>query len=320
MNPIDTILVATDFSPDGHNAVRRAALLARQLDAHLSLLHVVDSAGFKPFGEWLARPIDIDFKAARARAALRELCAEIATQHDVTATREVRVGDPHEELLRASAKADLLVIGPRGRKPWKTVMVGGTAERMLHNSRTPVLVVKRKADAPYQRVLVPVDLTPHSDTVVQAGASLAPSADIEVFHAIESAREAVLHEAGVPRAILREARAQDETRVNARMRRSVARLGLDGRRVNFSLTYGHPVPSTMRMLQAAGADLVVVGPGGASAGIRFLLGSVSQRLLTLTDCDTVIVPRTTRTAIVARASPFARAAQSPAGPQPWSGA
>ena len=65
-------------------------------------------------------------------------------------------------------------------------------------------------------------------------------------------------------------------------------------RVNFSLTYGHPVPSTLRMLCAAGADLVVVVPGGASAGIRFLVGSVSHRLLTLTDCDTLIVPRVRR--------------------------
>jgi len=235
-----------------------------------------------------------------------QLGAEIAGHHDVTAAVEVRVGDPHEELLRASAQADLLVLGQRGRKPWKSLVIGGTADRMLHSSRTPVLVVKRKADAPYRRVLVPVDLTPHSDAAVQVAASLAPSADIEVFHAIDSAREAVL----------REARARDEARVNARMRRSVARLGLDGRRVNFSLTYGHPVPSTLRVLRAAGADLVVVGPGGASAGIRFLLGSVSHRLLTLADCDTLIVPRVRRALQLSPRSSFAPAARPPVAQHP----
>ena len=40
MMPIATILVATDFSPDGNNAVSRAALLARQIDARLGLLYV----------------------------------------------------------------------------------------------------------------------------------------------------------------------------------------------------------------------------------------------------------------------------------------
>jgi len=307
MTPIATILVATDFSPDGNNAVWRAALLARQLDARLTLLHVVHTAGFKPLRHWLWRPIDIDLAAAAARATLRQLGAEIARSHDVTAAVEVRVGDPHEELLRASAQADLVVLGQRGRKPWKSLVIGGTAERMLHGSRAPVLVVKRQADVPYRRVLVPVDLTPHSDAAVQVGASLAPSADIEVFHAIESAREAVLREVDVTQTVLREARARDEARVNARMRRSVARVGLDGRRVNFSLTYGHPVPSTLRVLRAAGADLVVVGPGGASAGIRFLVGSVSHRLLTRTDCDTLIVPRVRRALQPSPRSPFAPA-------------
>jgi nucleotide-binding universal stress UspA family protein len=143
-------------------------------------------------------------------------------------------------------------------------------------------------------VLVPVDLTPHSDAAVQAAASLAPGADIEVFHAIESAREATLREAGVTQAVLREARARDAARIHARMRRAVARMGLDGPRVNFSLTDDHPVPSTLRVARAADADLVIVSPGSASPGIRFLTGSVSHRLLSLVECDTVIVPRVAR--------------------------
>ena len=320
MNPIATILVATDFSPDGNNAVWRAALLARQLDARLRLLHVVSRTGLMPWSAWLARPIDIDLEAARARAALRQLCAEIAGRHDVTAAVEVRVGDPHEELVRASAHADLLVLGQRGRNPFKSLVLGGTAVHMLRASRAPVLVVKRTAGAPYRQVLVPVDLTAHSDAAVQIAASLAPRAGIQVFHAIDLAREAVLREADVTQTILREARARDEARVNARMRRSVARLGLDSRRVSFSLAHGAPEHSTLRQLRASGADLVVVGQRGESAGIRFLMGSVSSRLLTKIDCDTVIVPRAARVLMPAHASPFARAARLPAGQQHGSAA
>ena len=294
MMPIATILVATDLSPDGNNAVWRAALLARELDAHLTLLHVVDTAGFKPWRDWFSRPLDIDLRAERARTTLRQLAAALAARHDVAATVEVRVGDPRAELLAAGARADLLVVGQRGRKVWRRLLIGSTADRMLHASPVPLLVVKRKAHAPYQRVLVPVDLTPIADAAVQVGAWLAPSGRIEVFHAIESSRDAVLREAGVTQAILREARARDEARVNARMRRSVARVGLDGRRVTFALTHGHPVPASLRVMRAAGADLIVVAPGSASAGIRFLAGSVSHRLLTLSDCDTVIVPRAKR--------------------------
>ncbi len=309
MMPIATILVATDFSPDGTNAVWRSALLARQLDARLTLMHVVDTASFKPLRGWFSRSLDIDLEGARARSALSQLCAEIVARHDVTASVEVLFGDPQELLEAASAQADLLVLGQRGRNPLKSLVIGGTVDRMLHRSHAPLLVVKRKADAPYQHVLVPVDLTPQSDAAVQVAASVAPSAGIEVFHAIDSAREAVLREAEVTQAILREARARDEARVTARMRRSVTRLGLDGRRVSFSLGHGAAVPSTLRLLRASGADVMVVGQRGASAGIRFLMGSVGQRLLATADCDTVIVPRATRALRPSRTSPFAPAAR-----------
>ncbi len=312
MMPITTILVATDFSPDGNNAVWRAALLARQIDARLGLLHVVDIASFNPLRGWFSRPLDIDLQGAQARAALRQLCAEIVARHDVTASVEVLFGNPQEQLAAVSAHTDLLVLGQRGRNPLKSRIVGSTADRMLHSSRAPVLVVKREANGPYQHVLVPVDLTPHSDASVQVAASLAPNAGIEVFHAIDSAHEAVLREADVAQAILREARARGEARVNARMRRSVARLRLDARRVSFSLTHGTAVPSTLQVLRSSGADLMVVGQRGASAGIRFLRGSVSHRLLLTADCDTVIVPRVARALRLSHASPFTPAARKSA--------
>jgi hypothetical protein len=67
MKPIATILAATDFSPDGNNAVHRAALLAQQLGARLKPLHAVDSTRF--------RKADCDIvivpRAARAPAPVR---------------------------------------------------------------------------------------------------------------------------------------------------------------------------------------------------------------------------------------------------------
>ena len=74
MTPIATILAATDFSPDGNNAVRRAALLARQLDARLTLLHVVDQAGFEPLRGWFSRLLEASPFATVASPS--------ASQHD----------------------------------------------------------------------------------------------------------------------------------------------------------------------------------------------------------------------------------------------
>jgi len=47
MTPLSSILVATDFSLDWNNAVRRAVQLAHEHSARLRLLHVGDPAGCK---------------------------------------------------------------------------------------------------------------------------------------------------------------------------------------------------------------------------------------------------------------------------------
>lgn len=50
MRSIHSILVATDLSVDASHAVRRAALLAYAHGSRLHILHVIDTAGFKPLG------------------------------------------------------------------------------------------------------------------------------------------------------------------------------------------------------------------------------------------------------------------------------
>ncbi len=290
MTQFRSILVATDFSVDGNNAVRRAALLAREHGARLSLLHVVKPAGCKPLREWFSPSIDIDLKSAQAQTTLHRFAAEIAGRHDVVANIELRVGDALEAMLRASERADLVVLGQRGSNPFKDLVIGTTVDRLLRTCRRPVLIVKQAADGPYRRVLVPVDFTPSSDAAVGAAALLAPDAGIHVFHALRSTREAVLREADVPEAVIRASRAREEAGVVARMRRSVAGLGLDSRQMSFTLGHGSAARSALHA-QTLSADLIVAGKQGRSTLAPFLPGSDSNRLLAAARCDMLVVPR-----------------------------
>lgn len=310
MAPFRSILVATDFSVDGNNAVRRAALLAQQHDARLSMLHVVKTAGNKPLREWFSPSIDIELKSAQARATLRRFAAEIAGRHDVVTNIELRVGDALEEVLRASERADLVVLGQRGNNPFRDLVIGKTADRLLRACRCPVLIVKQSADDPYRRVLVPVDFTPCSDAAVRAAAFLAPDTGIQVFHAIGPARDARLRAADVPEPIIRESRAKEEAGLIARMRRSVARLGLDSRRMSFALGRGPAARSALHKAQTLGADLIVAGKQGRSTMAAFLLGSVSKRLLAGSSCDMLVIPRP----VCERLPPPAAALARPAEP------
>src|SRR5688572_23188848 len=98
MTRFKSILVATDFSDNATHAVRKAALLAEHHAARLTLLHVVDPAGFKPLRQWFSPSIDLDLKAAQAHAALRRFAAEINGKHGVPARFRVAIGESFDEI------------------------------------------------------------------------------------------------------------------------------------------------------------------------------------------------------------------------------
>jgi nucleotide-binding universal stress UspA family protein len=291
MKSFNSMVVATDFSIDGNNAVRRAALLAHEHGARLKLVHVLDPAGCKPLRDWFSPRIDIDLKAAQARESLRRFAIEIAGRYDVAATVEVLLGEPLETLMQASVHADLLILGRRGRSRVQLLRIGGTVDRMLRTCRRPVLVVKTPVEGAYRRVLVPVDFTATSDAAVRVAARLAGGSGIHAFHALDSHREALLRSADVPEQFIREARLRREAGALARMRRKAAGLGLDSTRMAFSVAHGHPAWTTLRHARELGADLIIAGRQGRSTLGEFLLGSVSRRILAESGCDMLIVPR-----------------------------
>lgn len=292
MNPFQSILAATDFSADGNNAVRRAALLAHEYGARLHILHVLKADGCKPLREWFSSPtIDIDLKAAQARSALRRLAVQISGAYDVAATVAVEVGEPHETLMKASERADLVVLGQRDRNRLDGLLVRGTVDRMLRTCRRPILVVKRAVEESYQRVLVPIDFAAASDAAMRLAAAMPLDDGIHVFHAISSRREAILRDADVPDHIIRESRSIEEAGTSARIRRRVARLGLDSTRMNVSVAHGPAVRSILLQVRRLDADLIVAGKQSRSAVGGFLLGSVSRRVLVESDRDVLIIPR-----------------------------
>ena len=112
--------------------------------------------------------------------------------------------------MRASARADLVVLGRRGHSRLTGLRVGRTVDRMLRTCRLPVLVVKLPVERSYERILVPIDFTASSDAAIRVAARMQSEAGMQVFHAIHSQREAVLREADVPEHIISELRMMEE--------------------------------------------------------------------------------------------------------------
>src|SRR5574338_654133 len=104
-----TILAATDFSDEARHAADRAAIVAKEQHAHLSLLHVVSSSALNEVRKLFRTPTDVDVKLIDdAGHRLNEIAADISLKTGVMGSTDVRTGQAQAEMLSATQSADLL--------------------------------------------------------------------------------------------------------------------------------------------------------------------------------------------------------------------
>jgi nucleotide-binding universal stress UspA family protein len=147
---LGTIGAAFAPTPEGREALRAAARLARATGADLRAITVLDPRlAERQSPGLLARQHHedgvVDGDAARTRSAAE------ATLHDaiaelpdgVAAEPDVLFQDPADGLAAASGQLDLLVMGSRAYGPLRAVMLGGVSRRMISRAACPLLVLPR---------------------------------------------------------------------------------------------------------------------------------------------------------------------------------
>lgn len=135
------ILAATDFSDLGSKALLRAADMAVELSAKLTLLHVVgeEDATNAMYGAHEARQIVERLEQAHgeAKGQLGDRAAHIEV------ALEVRVGAAADQILALAAdkRVDVIVIASNGQKGITRWLLGSTADRVVRGADCDVLVV-----------------------------------------------------------------------------------------------------------------------------------------------------------------------------------
>ncbi len=137
------ILVATDFSEQSEEALRRACVMADQFDAEVHLLHVIEPPVYIDADLILVTPIDAIVKAQHDGATKR--LAKQAKSADVTVMTHLEDAKSNvaQEIcdFSASIGVDLIVIGRHGEKGMlEHLILGSTAERVVRFAPCSVLV------------------------------------------------------------------------------------------------------------------------------------------------------------------------------------
>ncbi len=147
---VSKILVPTDGSTTARKAVRYAVDLAKQLNASVIVLSVIDNRSFiaqtvpaEDTPTHVTEPVEDYLREAAKRYAgeIEKLCHESGVQSKTVIT----TGHPVENIVKEAkkSKVDLIVMGSHGRSAFAAAVLGSVAYGVIHNeARFPVLIVR----------------------------------------------------------------------------------------------------------------------------------------------------------------------------------
>jgi nucleotide-binding universal stress UspA family protein len=150
------ILVAIDGSATSDLALREGAGLAKNQNAILRLVHVVDVTPPPYVATENASAVGVHFPLVEYQTALQEAGEKLLTARAATArkarvnvdTKLITVGMLGERIYEAIEEqskqwpADLIVVGTEGRRGFRRLMIGSVAEGLVRISTKPVLLIR----------------------------------------------------------------------------------------------------------------------------------------------------------------------------------
>jgi nucleotide-binding universal stress UspA family protein len=137
------VVVGVDGSTPGRIAVEAAFAQAITRGCHLLLLRAYTAPMPVHAG---GRPVGYDPEKVRADLD-REFTAAVdgwrAAHPDVPVERELVTSAASKALIEASRRAQLVVVGSRGRGGFAGLLLGSVGLHLLHHADCPVLVARR---------------------------------------------------------------------------------------------------------------------------------------------------------------------------------
>ncbi len=280
------ILIPLDGSPFAEFALGPGLALARALPAQVELVSVQDPVPTFAFGEW-----DTDPQAWR-RDYLDEAGQRVAGETGIEPETAIRVGRVENELVEEiqESDADLVVVATHGRGPFSRFWIGSVADALVRRSPRPVLLVRPEEDEEpdlgqrtlFQKILVPLDESRESESVLAHVKALAELAEVEVLllHVVHFPTEFV--SSYPPDTVKMNEQVVEEgyERAQAYLERVASDLKDDGLDVSTRVRVEvHPAAGIVHTAEEEGVDLVAMATHGRGGLGRTLLGSVTDKVV-----------------------------------------
>jgi nucleotide-binding universal stress UspA family protein len=289
--PMTTYLVGLDGSDHARDALGWARAVATEQEK-VVVLHANDL----PVVTGLEVAATVD--PGQSEAVSREFVAgTLGDLDDPRLDGRTMTGSPGESLVEAAQQfgPDVVIVVGHGGSGKASLLLGSTANHVIHHTDHPVVVVRGELRVPVQRVSVGIDepgghkeLDPHSLAALRWALRLPGVQQVEVAHAdfVPGVAAGPVREPGLESD---EATAVDD----AQIRRAIA-VATDDTGVAPSGATIVPVVAggtgAFALIEASrDVDLVVVGTRGRSGLVELIVGSTTLEVLAHAHCPVAVI-------------------------------
>jgi nucleotide-binding universal stress UspA family protein len=287
------VLVATDGSKYGQWGLNWVAKLPFVKPPRVTALHVLDRAAFRlPFRSRL----EIQRVEAHAARTLRKAQQQLASLKLKGTVRKEQGAVAPVILKRAPKRDGLLVVGSQGLGALDRFMLGTVSTKLVQHATCPVLVVKGEA-APLRRIILAIDGSSASAhalefvlTRLQPDGSTGKGGRVPIHVSVIHVMVPSFLAPITIRSTIPWIKSPGLTEATLKfIDQSVRKLIKAGFTAKPLYQLGKPAEEIMKVAAKQHADLIVMGAQGLGAIDRFLLGSVSTRVMQQANCAVLII-------------------------------
>ena len=298
------VLVATDGSKYGRWGLNWVAKLPFVERPCVMALHVLDVGALRaPF---LAQPVmagneryiqeEIQRMETRSAQIITDTKKQLAALKLKGTVRKEQGAVAPVILKRAPKRDGLLVAGSQGLDALDRFMLGSVSTNLIHHAACSVLVVKDEA-APVRRITLATDGSDGSAKALafvlskfqpdrSTGKGRQVPIHVSVIHVmVPDSLAPITIKSTIPWI---ESQAQKEA-THKLIEPSVRKLIKAGFTAEPLCQFGNPAEKIIEAASKQHADLIVMGAKGLGAIARFLLGSVSTRVVQHANCSVLVV-------------------------------
>jgi nucleotide-binding universal stress UspA family protein len=283
---VTRFIVATDFSTRSDRALRRGSILAKSTQGSMTLVHIIDDDQPREL---------VELESGEARKLLAAQAEAHRSIDGIDTSSYVALGDPFQAINKFAEDydGDLVILGPHRRQILNDVFVGTTAERTVGNSSLPVLMANAVPAAPYQHILVAIDLSDNSADAVRCATQFnwGVKPAVSVFYGYAAPEQVMRGVTSVSEADVQRYMIEAQKRADSEVRAFLLKANCRPVRQIVEALNTEPALMIRRAAETVGADLIVVGRSERSSLAKLILGSVAEAVFQSGDMDIMVVPK-----------------------------